>query len=206
MGLSFHDSFCLTLRFSYPMQMLWRGPSLKTSNPKQNICQDGKISQGFWKLQRRKSYFSSWSNQSQNPSFCIPFCSSPSRLLHPDSVLPSFNSCLSFLATPNPTFLEPKQFSLTLAEKCGDCAWNLNVYVLGVSQPPLQAQGGKAFLKCLPSAYDFASTSSVVSFKVLSTSSVRVNTCWALTGGPGWPGNPGGKVYISWTLDGDRTF
>ena len=153
----------------YPMQMLWRGPSLKTSNPKQNICQDGKISQRFWKPQRRKSYFSSWSNQSQNPSPCIPFCSSPSRLLQPDSVLPSFNSYLSFLTSPHPTFLEPKQLSLTLAEKCGDCAWNLNVYVLGVSQPPLQAQGGKAFLKCLPSAYDFASTSSIVSFKVLST-------------------------------------
>ena len=60
-------------------------------------------------------------------------------------VLPSFNSCLSFLARPSHTFLEPKQFSLTLAEKCGDCAWNLNAYVLGVSQPRLQAQGGKAF-------------------------------------------------------------
>lgn len=155
--------------FRFFQSFLWRGAPLKKSTPKQNIYRDSKTSWRFWTPQRNKSYLNSWSSQSQNPSFCIPFYPIPPQLSiqTPSSflrVLSSFSSHLSF----SPSFSEPKQFSLSLAEKSSDYLRKLK-HALGVSHTPLQAQHSKAFLKCLTSAYDLASISSTISSKMPST-------------------------------------
>lgn len=95
----------------HPMQMLWRGLSLKTSNPKQNVCRDSKISHRFWKPQRRKSYFSFLEQSISESTFLHSFLlesfpTIPSRFCHP-----SLGSSLLLVSVSPSTQPPPPQLS-----------------------------------------------------------------------------------------------